>query len=139
MTDNLTKEKRSWNMSRIKGKNTKPELFVRSILHSMGYRFRIHKKDLPGQPDIVLAKYKTVIFINGCFWHQHEKCRRSNIPKTNKDYWIPKLKRVKERDKENYKTLKSAGWKVLVVWECILKDTENLKTYFIKEIKGIKG
>jgi len=138
MTDNLTKEKRSWNMSRIKGKNTKPELFVRSMLHSMGCRFRIHKKDLPGQPDIVLAKYKTVIFINGCFWHQHEKCRRSNIPKTNKDYWIPKLKRVKERDKENHKALESAGWKVLVVWECMLKDTENLKTYFIKQIKGIK-
>lgn len=135
MVDHLVKEKRSWNMSRIKGKNTKPELIVRSMLYSMGYRFRIHKKDLPGQPDIVLSKYKTVIFVNGCFWHQHEKCRRSNIPKTNKEYWIPKLKRVKARDKENYKALESASWKVLVVWECMLKDIEGLIVFLKNKLE----
>ena len=135
MTDNLTKEKRSWNMRRIKGKNTKPELVVRSMLYSMGFRFRIHRKDLPGQPDIVLSKYKTVIFINGCFWHQHEKCKRSNIPKSNKEYWIPKLKRVRERDQENYKALESAGWKVLIVWECMMKDIEELKLFLKNKLE----
>lgn len=138
MVDHLAKEKRSWNMSRIKGKDTKPEIIVRSILHSMGFRFRIHRKDLSGHPDIVLPKYKTVIFVNGCFWHHHENCKRANIPKSNEDYWIPKLKRVKERDRENYKTLDSAGWKVLVIWECMLKDTINLKSCLKKHIEGIK-
>ena len=84
--DHLTRKKRSWNMSRIRSSNTKPELIVRKLLHLLGYRFRLHKKDLPGKPDIVLKKYKTVIFVHGCFWHQHKGCNRSNIPKSNKYY-----------------------------------------------------
>ena len=134
MADNLSKEKRSWNMKQIKSNNTKPEIEIRSILHNLGYRFRLHRKDLPGNPDIVLTKYKTVIFVNGCFWHQHKNCSRSNIPKTNKQYWIPKLTRNIERDKDNYKKLSDQGWKVVIVWECILKDHNNLINHLKREI-----
>lgn len=126
MTDHLTPDKRSWNMSRIRSKNTKPEKFVRSLLHSMGYRFRIHRKDLPGKPDIVLPKYKTVIFVHGCFWHQHPRCKRATMPKSNQDYWIPKIQRNIERDKENQRFLKEAGWKVVVIWECEVKNIDKL-------------
>ena len=122
MVDHLTKKKRSWNMSRIRSKDTKPEMIVRSLLHRMGYRFRLHRKDLPGKPDIVLPKYKTVIFIHGCFWHQHKGCQRGNMPKSNKEYWILKISSNIERDKKNSAKLRRAGWKVLKVWEC---QTEN--------------
>ncbi|MES0491809.1 MAG: DNA mismatch endonuclease Vsr, partial [Leptospirales bacterium] len=91
MTDLLSKEKRSWNMSRIQGKNTKPELIVRSYLHSLGYRFRIHRKDLPGKPDIVLTKYKLVIFVHGCYWHRHKNCKLAYTPKSNVDFWLKKF------------------------------------------------
>jgi DNA mismatch endonuclease (patch repair protein) len=134
MADNLSKEKRSWNMKQIKSDNTKPEIEVRSILHNLGYRFRLHRKDLPGNPDIVLPKYKTVIFVNGCFWHQHKNCSRANIPKTNKRYWIPKLRRNIERDKNNYKKLSYQGWKVVIVWECMLKDHNNLIDHLKRNI-----
>lgn len=110
MADHLTKEKRSWNMSRIRSKNTKPEIIVRSLLHRAGYRFRLHRKDLPGKPDIVLPKYKTVIFVHGCFWHRHKGCKRSNIPKSNKEYWIPKIQKNTKRDKIHYKSLIKDGW-----------------------------
>ena len=105
-------------MSRIRSKNTKPELIVRSVLHRMGYRFRLHRKDLPGKPDIVLPKYKTVIFVHGCFWHGHSGCKRGNIPKTNKNYWIPKINKNKDRDRKHRSQLKKQGWKVAVIWEC---------------------
>lgn len=121
MTDHLSEEKRSWNMSRIRWKNTKPEKIIRSLLHCRGYRFRLHRKDLPGSPDIVLPKYKTVILINGCFWHQHPGCRRATIPKSNRNYWLPKLERNVSRFYENEKLLKEMGWKVIIVWECELK------------------
>lgn len=124
MADTVTKEQRSRNMSLIRSNETKPEVFVRSVLHHLGFRFRKNVKTLPGKPDIVLPKYKTVIFVHGCFWHQHEGCKRSTIPKSNIDYWIPKLKGNVKRDKEHRKHLEELGWNVAVIWECEAK-TEN--------------
>jgi len=124
--DSFTPEKRSEIMSKIRSKDTRPEFIVRKLLHKLGYRFRIHSKALPGKPDIVLKKYRTAIFINGCFWHHHKGCKRSNWPKSNKDYWIPKIKRTIQRDSESHKKLQILGWNVLVIWECETKKTENL-------------
>ena len=121
--DSLSKKKRSWNMSRIHGKNTKPELTVRSLLHRMGYRFRLHRNDLPGKPDIILPKYKTVIFVNGCFWHRHSKCKFAYTPKSRAKFWENKFKNTVERDKNNQKDLMKSGWNILVIWECELEDT----------------
>lgn len=136
--DHLTVKKRSWNMSLIKAKNSKPEVFVRSILHRLGFRFSLNKNDLPGKPDIVLKKYQTAVFIHGCFWHQHKNCKRANMPKSNQNYWKPKLARNVERDKINKKELMKDGWKVIVVWECEIKDPEKLKLKLIKKLeKGI--
>lgn len=123
MTDSLTKEKRSWNMSRIKGNNTRPEVLVRSILHKNGFRFRINVKNLPGKPDIVLPKYKTVIFVHGCFWHRHKNCKYAYTPKSRVDFWENKFRENQIRDKFVINQLKYLGWKVHVVWECqVLKD-----------------
>lgn len=116
-----SKEVRSYNMSRIKSKNTKPEEIVRTFLFSKGFRYRKNDKRYHGCPDIVLPKYRTIIFINGCFWHSHEGCPDFVIPKSNQDYWVPKLVKNRERDEENYETLRKDGWNVLVVWECELK------------------
>jgi DNA mismatch endonuclease (patch repair protein) len=120
MADVHSRETRSYNMSRIKGKNTKPEMLVRQFLHAHGYRYRLHDKKLPGKPDIVLPKYKTVIFVHGCFWHHHENCKWGKIPPNNQEYWIPKLLGNSIRDKKHKKDLKQNGWKVLVIWECSL-------------------
>lgn len=109
-------------MSRIKGKNTKPEMLVRKFLHANGFRYRLHVKGLPGKPDIVLPKYKTVIFVHGCFWHQHKKCRLGKIPKNNKVYWVPKLEGNVVRHKRTERNLKSLGWKSIVIWECGLNS-----------------
>lgn len=125
MTDKLTPQKRSWNMSRIKGKNTGPEMTVRSMLHKAGYRFRLHRKDLPGKPDLVLPKYKTVIFIHGCFWHAHG-CKDSGIPKSNIDFWKKKLTANVERDQKNKSLLNDAGWKTLYIWNCEIKNSNDL-------------
>ena len=133
--DHLTVKKRSWNMSLIKAKNSKPEVFVRSIIHRLGFRFRLHKNDLPGKPDIVLRKYRIVIFIHGCFWHQHKNCKRANIPKSNQNYWKPKLARNVERDRMNERKLIKDDWKVIVVWECETKDPEKLKLHLIESFK----
>ena len=114
-------------MSRIKSSNTKPELTVRSILHRMGYRFRLHRKDLPGKPDIVLPKYKTVIFVHGCFWHRHEGCKYAYTPKSRIDFWERKFKANINRDLDVKKRLKELRWKVLVIWECEISDIENVK------------
>ncbi|MBX3007646.1 MAG: DNA mismatch endonuclease Vsr [Melioribacteraceae bacterium] len=119
--DTISKEKRSHNMAAIKAKNTKPEIIVRKYLHAQGFRFRIHRNDLPGKPDIVLSKYKVIIFVHGCFWHQHKGCKRSNIPKSNNIYWVPKLVNNVYRDKENIKLLKKNGWEIIVIWECEIK------------------
>lgn len=130
MSDTLSKEKRSWNMSRIVSKNTKPELIVRSLLHKMGYRFRLHSNKIPGKPDIILSKYHTVIFVHGCFWHQHKNCKDGKIPKSNTVYWIEKLNKNIQRDKENIKAIKRMGWKFLVVWECQLENIDRIKSKF---------
>jgi DNA mismatch endonuclease (patch repair protein) len=124
--DRLTKARRSWNMSRIKGKNTSPEIAVRSALHRMGFRFRLHAKDLPGKPDIVLPKYKTVIFVHGCFWHRHKGCKNCTTPTNRKGWWIKKLNGNAERDKKHLKTLGHLGWRILVVWECMAAKPQNL-------------
>jgi DNA mismatch endonuclease, patch repair protein len=116
------KATRSYNMSMIKGKNTKPEMIVRKFLHANGFRYRLHVKDLPGKPDIVLPKYKTVIFVHGCFWHGHSKCDLFVMPKSNTNYWIPKINNNKLRDRNAQKTLKTLGWKTITIWECQLRS-----------------
>lgn len=121
MPDKISTKQRSSIMSKIKSKDTKPEITVRKHLHALGYRFRLHDKKLPGKPDIVLKKYKSAIQVRGCFWHQHG-CKYSNVPKSNKTYWIPKLKQNKKRDRLNDKKLKKLGWKIIVIWECKLQN-----------------
>ena len=122
----MTNEVRSRNMAAIKSKNTKPEIKVRQLLHSMGYRFRLHMKDLPGNPDIVLKKYKTVIYVNGCFWHRHPNCKYASTPKTRTSFWSQKFQSNVERDNKNYIKIKNLGWKYIVVWECELKNKSDL-------------
>ena len=117
---------RSRVMRSVKSSNTKPEIQVRSFLHRRGFRFRLNYKHLPGRPDIVLLKYKTAIFINGCFWHQHKGCKHARKPKSNLDYWEPKLKRNVRRDAQVRKELEQLGWNVLVIWECKLSDDAAL-------------
>jgi len=135
MADTISEERRSWNMSRIKGKDTKPELIVRSLLHKMGYRFRIHRKDLPGKPDIVLPKYKTVILVHGCFWHRHKDCKYAYTPKSRIEFWQDKFHGNVERDKKHQKQLKALGLKVHVIWECETKDlaclTSKINSLFL--------
>lgn len=128
MADVHTKETRSYNMSRIKGKNTKPEMLVRSFLHANGFRYRLHVKDLPGKPDIVLPKYKTVIFIQGCFWHGHDQCKYYVIPKTKTEWWLNKINGNKTKDSSNIESLKNAGWHVIEIWECELKPKQKSTT-----------
>lgn len=118
LMDILSKKKRSWNMSRIRGKNTAPELVVRSKLHRMGYRFRLHSNKLAGKPDIVLPKYRTVIFVHGCFWHRHKDCQYAYMPKSRIDFWKKKFDDNVNRFKFVENLLKEEGWKVAVIWEC---------------------
>lgn len=118
-------------MSRIGGKDTKPELLVRSLLHGMGYRFRLRGKDLPGKPDIILPKHKKVIFVHGCFWHGHAGCSRSKRPGTNMEFWNKKIDGNMERDKYNIQRLKDSGWMTLTLWTCEIKDQEALKNRLI--------
>jgi len=119
--DSLSKEKRSWNMSRIRSNDTKPELIVRSFLHRNGFRFRLHDKKLPGKPDIVLKKYKTVIEVRGCFWHRHERCTKATSPSTNTEYWQTKFQNNMQRDKRHERELHDLGWNLIVVWECEIR------------------
>lgn len=128
MTDTLTPSQRHKNMSRIRSKNTKPELKVRRWLWEHGYRYRLNVKDIPGRPDIVMRKYKTVIFVNGCFWHGHEGCDKFVMPKSNVEFWQSKISRNRERDLKNYKNLQESGWNVIVVWECELKSSSFEET-----------
>ena len=114
-------------MSAIRSKNTKPEIAVRKLLHSMGYRFRLHGKDLPGSPDIVLPKYKTVIFVHGCFWHRHENCKYASTPKTRIEFWENKFKANVKRDLEIQENFKNIEWRSFVIWECETKNMENLR------------
>lgn len=128
---------RSEIMSRIKSKNTKPEIQVRSYLHKEGFRFVLNKRDLPGKPDIVLPKYKTCIFVNGCFWHAHD-CKNFKMPKTNVDFWNDKFNNNKKRDKRKSRQLRKAGWRVLTVWECEVKKDKRLET-LVRKIKRGKA
>ena len=133
-----SKEVRSFNMSRIRSKGTKPEVVVRKFLFSMGYRYKIHDTKLPGKPDIVLPKYKTVIFVQGCFWHGHENCKDFVIPKTRTKWWLEKININKQNDYRNEITLKNVGWKVLHIWECELKSSvvENTFKLLINELQN---
>ena len=125
-SDRFTPEKRSEIMRMVKSTDTSPELNVRKLLHGLGFRFRLHRKDLPGKPDIVLARYHAVIFVNGCFWHQHPRCKRSAIPVSNHDWWSTKLQRNAQRDRANILELRKLGWVVLTVWECEVSNTVRL-------------
>jgi len=127
MTDIVDPATRSWMMSRIKGKNTKPELIVRSQLHKMGFRFRLHRKDLPGKPDIVLPKHKTIVFVHGCFWHRHRNCKYAHDPKSKQGFWQKKFKENVERDKQNRKKLSSLGWRTAIIWECQATHSSKLQ------------
>lgn len=124
MSDVHSKEVRSYNMSQIKSKNTKPEILVRKFLFAKGLRFRLHVKNLPGKPDIVLKKYKTVIFIDGCFWHGHDKCKYFIIPKTRTDWWLEKINKTIQNDKKNKIVLEEMGWNVITIFECELKSVK---------------
>ena len=128
MADVHNKATRSYNMSRIKGKNTKPEMLVRKFLHANGYRYKLHDKKLPGKPDIVLPKYRTVIFVHGCFWHGHTDCKYFVVPKTNTQWWTDKINGNKANDEKATKALKKDGWKIITVWECGLKPAKVEKT-----------
>ena len=132
--DRLTKQHRSWNMSRIRGKDTKPEMRVRSLLHRMGFRFRLHRKDLPGKPDIVLPAYETVIFVHGCFWHRHPGCRFAYTPKSRVDFWQTKFRRNVERHQEVEAELEELGWRVVVIWECETASEEQLQQRLYDEL-----
>lgn len=138
MVDRISIERRSWNMSRIRSRDTKPELLLRSALHKTGFRFRLHVRKLPGCPDIVLPRYRTVIFVHGCFWHRHSGCRNASIPSNRRDFWIGKLDANVERDEKNNVALKASGWTVFTVWECELEsDPETVLHRLSHALKGI--
>lgn len=134
--DSISPEHRSWNMAQIKGKDTKIEVRVRQYLFSKGFRFRKNDKRFPGKPDVVLPKYKTVIFVNGCFWHMHEGCKQGRLPKSNVEYWEEKLAKNVANDKKHNQQLIEMGWKPITIWECELKnDFEGTLERIIKQLK----
>jgi DNA mismatch endonuclease, patch repair protein len=128
---------RSYNMSQIRSKNTKPEMYVRRFVHANGFRFRLHDSSLPGKPDLVLKKYRTVIFIHGCFWHGHRNCKYFILPKTNTDWWKEKISKNRYNDEKSIKALMKLRWNVIEIWECELKDNNKLNT-IIKDLKLLK-
>lgn len=135
MTDTVSKERRSWNMGRIRGKDTEPEKCVRSLLHQLGYRFRLHDRNLPGRPDIVLPRFRTVIFVHGCFWHRHSGCRYAYSPKSRREFWEEKFARNVVRDQDAQAVLACAGWRVVTVWECETRDL----TVLAERLKALLG
>lgn len=126
--DTLTPEQRSERMSRIRNKDSKPEMTVRRLVHKMGYRYRLHRRDLPGTPDLVFAKRGKIIFVHGCFWHRHETCKLTRWPKSKLDFWRPKLEENRRRDETAQRSLRKMGWSALVIWECQLRDVGRLET-----------
>lgn len=132
MADRVTPAKRSEIMRAVKGKNTGPEMIVRSAAHRLGLRFRLHDKSLPGKPDLVLAKWKTVIFVNGCYWHRHRSCRRATTPKSNTEFWQAKFDSNRARDRRNRRKLVAAGWRVLTVWQCEATSQNQAMTLLSK-------
>jgi DNA mismatch endonuclease (patch repair protein) len=140
VADTLTPGHRSWVMSRIRSGDTKPEMIVRSLLHRMGFRFRLRRKDLPGKPDVVLAKYKAAVFVHGCFWHRHEGCPQASVPKSNCKFWEEKFRKNVERDERNRRLLTEAGWRVFVVWECeIQRDPVGVAEHLAAGLTGKKS
>lgn len=127
MADTISVARRSWNMSRIRGRDTGPEVRVRSILHRAGFRFRIHVRDLPGRPDIVLPRYRTVVFVHGCFWHRHRDCRQASTPSSNREFWLAKFADNQRRDRRNVRQLRRASWRVSIVWECDVPSGVSLR------------
>ena len=132
MADIMTAKERSERMRLIRSRDTKPEWIVRSLLHRMGYRYRLHDKKLPGKPDLVFRSRRKVIFVHGCFWHMHEGCRDGKIPATRQEYWEPKLKKNRQRDLEAQRALEDDGWQVLTVWECEMSGTNDLRDKLVK-------
>lgn len=140
--DTLSKKERSARMALIRSKDTKPEMIVRCSLHRLGYRFRLHRRSLPGVPDLTFPSRRKVIFVHGCFWHAHEGCSIANMPKSRRDYWAEKFRRNKERDLSNIQLLRQDGWKVLTLWECETKAPERLArklTHFLGPVSNIAG
>ena len=127
MADRISKARRSANMRNIRAKNTVPELAVRRLVYGLGFRYRLHSAELPGKPDLVFSRLKKVVEVRGCFWHQHKGCRDSHVPKSRRDYWVPKLAKNTRRDKTNERKLRKNGWDVLTIWECELRDMEYLR------------
>ena len=136
MVDHISEERRSWNMSRIRSKDTKPEMIVRKMLHKNGIRYRLHVQDLPGKPDLSNKKKNFSVFINGCFWHQHQGCKRATMPKSNTSYWKPKLRRNIEKYNENVEKLILNDWRVFTIWECEVREQKML-TKLMTNIKDI--
>ena len=136
MADVVDKATRSRMMSGIRGKNTKPEIRVRRYLHQMGLRFRLHVKDLPGKPDICFPKFRTTVFVNGCFWHRHPGCRYASTPATRIDFWDKKFAQNIKRDQENFAALEELGWKTIVVWECEVRTGDSRLQELFRQITG---
>jgi len=143
MADHISPEHRSWLMSRVKGKNTSPEIRVRRLAHGMGLRFRLHRKDLPGKPDLVFPRYGVALFVHGCFWHRHPSCPKASLPKTRIKFWQSKFEKNVERDQRNIEEITALGWNALVLWECETKDPSLVKTKLRRAIEvseyGDKG
>ena len=125
--DRLTPEERSRLMSRIRSRDTKPEMAVRRLIHAMGFRYRLHRRDLPGCPDLVFPRHRKIVLVHGCFWHSHAGCRAGRVPSSNADFWLPKLRRNTERDAANEEALRGLGWSVLVLWECQTRKAPELE------------
>lgn len=126
--DSVTPARRSEIMGRVRSRHTKPEMTIRRIVHAMGYRYRLHAKDLPGTPDLVFRARKKVVFVHGCFWHRHAGCALARLPKSRQEFWLPKLEANRQRDMKSESSLRDAGWDVLTIWECELNDITRLKT-----------
>lgn len=133
MADKINRERRSWNMSRIRSKDTKPEILLRKALHEMGFRYRLHDRKLPGSPDLVFPKYRAVIFVHGCFWHRHG-CKATATPSTNQEFWLKKFADTITRDKRNIQDLLDCGWRVAIVWECVLRGKKELPDIIATEL-----
>jgi len=136
VVDTISADRRSENMRRIRSKGMNPEMAVRHLVHAKGFRFRLHSPKLPGKPDLVLPRLKRIIEVRGCFWHRHDGCIDSHIPKSRRGYWLPKLRRNQRRDKENLKRLRALGWRVFVVWECEVNDVKCLWARLEKFLSG---
>lgn len=139
MTDTLSPKERSKRMSLIRGKDSSPELKLRRLVHGMGFRYRLHVKDLPGKPDLVFPSRRAVIFMHGCFWHRHPGCKLARMPKSKLDFWRPKLEGNRERDLQNQEMLKKSGWRVLVIWECEMANIENVSNKVQEFLQGREG